>query len=71
MICRYYISEHNGDNEDITRCSQVVSVVSIHTFSNNVSIKVIYSYLIIGTQKLGMKANMNIHTRNVLPDNLV
>jgi hypothetical protein len=71
MICRYYISEHNGDNGDITRCSQVVSVVSVHTFSSNVSVEVIYSFLIIGTQKLATKADINMDTRNVLPDNLI
>jgi hypothetical protein len=68
MICRYYISE---DNEDITRCSQVVSVVSIHTFSSNVSVEVIYLFLIVGTQKLGTEADINMHTRNVLPGNLI
>jgi hypothetical protein len=40
-------------------------------FSSNVSIEVIYSFLIIGTQKLGTEADINMHTRNVLPDNPV
>jgi hypothetical protein len=68
MICRYYISE---GNEDITRCSQMISVVSIHMFSINVSVEVIYKCLIVGTQKLGTETNINMHTRNVLPDNLI
>jgi hypothetical protein len=49
----------------------VVSVVSVHTFSSNVSVEVMYSFLIVGTQNLGTEADINIHTRNILPDNLI